>query len=70
MPRGNCSTRAATGSHGQSRVLDPDGNVLREASVFGEEVLCATLDLKRATAANARRSLTRGPMAGWWREGL
>jgi predicted amidohydrolase len=60
----------ATGSHGQSRLIDPDGNMIREASLFGEEVLCATLDLRRATAANARRSLTRGPLAGWWREGL
>jgi predicted amidohydrolase len=60
----------ATGSHGQSRLIDPDGNLLREASLFKEEVLTATLDLRRASAANARRSLTRGPLADWWRQGL
>ena len=60
----------ATGSHGQSRLIAPDGNVLKEASVFREEIVTATLDLSKATAANARRSLTRGPLARWWQEGL
>jgi predicted amidohydrolase len=60
----------ATGSHGQSRLIDPDGNLIREASMFQEEVLTATLDLKKATAGNAKRSLTRGPLGAWWREGL
>lgn len=60
----------ATGSHGQSRLIAPDGNVLREAGYFGEEMLAATLDLSKATAANARRSLTRGPLASWWQEGV
>ncbi|MFO0842578.1 MAG: carbon-nitrogen hydrolase family protein [Gemmataceae bacterium] len=60
----------ATGSHGQSRLIDPDGTLIREASMFQEEVLAATLDLKQATAGNAQRSLTRGPLGPWWREGL
>jgi predicted amidohydrolase len=60
----------ATGSHGQSRLIDPDGNLLREASLFREEVVAATLDLSRATAANARRSLRRGPLTRWWQDGI
>jgi predicted amidohydrolase len=60
----------ATGSHGHSRIIDPDGNLIHEASMFKEEVLFATLDLKKAHAGNARRSLTRGPLTGWWRDGL
>ncbi|HJT79394.1 MAG TPA: carbon-nitrogen hydrolase family protein [Gemmataceae bacterium] len=60
----------ATGSHGQSRVIAPDGNLLGEASLFGEDVVTATLDLKRATAANARNSLHRGPLTDWWRDGV
>jgi predicted amidohydrolase len=60
----------ATGSHGQSRLIDPEGNLIGEASIFGEEVVAATLDLRRATADNARRSLTRGPLIDWWRKGL
>jgi predicted amidohydrolase len=59
-----------SGSHGQSRVVAPDGNIVQEASMFGEEVVMAELDLGRATAENARRSLDRGPLSGWWEEGL
>ncbi|HEX8199818.1 MAG TPA: carbon-nitrogen hydrolase family protein, partial [Isosphaeraceae bacterium] len=59
-----------SGSHGRSRVIAPDGNLAHEASMFGEEVVTADLDLRKATAENARRSLVRGPLADWWREGV
>lgn len=59
-----------TGSHGQSRIIAPDGNIVHEASMFGEEVVTADLDLGRATAANARNSMNRGPLADWWKEGV
>jgi predicted amidohydrolase len=60
----------ASGSHGQSRLIAPDGNVLQEASVFGEQVVVGTFDLSKATAENAKRSLTRGPLTQWWQEGV
>jgi predicted amidohydrolase len=60
----------ASGSHGQSRLIDPDGNLIKEASMFSEEIVIATLDLKRAHAGNARRSVTRGPLGEWWKEGV
>jgi predicted amidohydrolase len=60
----------ATGSHGQSRLIAPDGNLIAEASMFREEVLTATFDLARANAGNARGSLARGPLGAWWRAGL
>lgn len=60
----------ATGSHGQSRLIAPDGNIIQEASIFGEDVLTATLDLRKASAGNARRSITRGPLIDWWKQGL
>lgn len=60
----------ASGSHGQSRLIDPDGNLIAEATLFQEEILSATLDLRRAHAGNARNSLVRGPLGGWWRRGL
>lgn len=60
----------ATGSHGQSRIIAPDGNILQEASIFGEDVLTATLDLKKATRDNALKSLKRGPLGDWWQEGV
>ncbi len=57
------------GSHGQSRIVGPDGNVLREATQFGEDVLVADLNLADATAENALRSLEAEPLATWWRQG-
>jgi predicted amidohydrolase len=60
----------ASGSHGQSRLIAPDGNLIQEASVFGEDIVSATLDLTKASADNARRSMTRGPLTDWWREGV
>src|SRR5207302_2785891 len=59
----------ASGSHGQSRVIAPDGNLIQEASMFREDVLTATLELRQATAGNARRSLN-GPLGAWMRKGL
>jgi predicted amidohydrolase len=64
------ANKDATGSHGHSRIIAPDGNILQEASIFGDETLQATLDLRKATRANARNSLERGPLRDWWREGL
>jgi predicted amidohydrolase len=60
----------ASGSHGQSRIIAPDGNVLHEASIFDDEVVLATLDLRQATRSNALNSLHRGPLRDWWRDGL
>jgi predicted amidohydrolase len=59
-----------TGSHGQSRIIAPDGNLIDEASIFGADVLVATLDLERATGKQARQSVERGPFGDWWRDGV
>jgi predicted amidohydrolase len=64
------ANRDATGSHGQSRLIDPDGNILHEAGMFSEEAVTATFELRRATAGNARRSLSTGILGDWWREGV
>jgi predicted amidohydrolase len=58
-----------TGSHGQSRVVDTDGNIIKEAGIFQEEILVVDLDLSKATAEFALESL-EGPLRDWWREGL
>jgi predicted amidohydrolase len=60
----------ATGSHGQSRVVSPDGNLIEEATMFGEDVLTVTLDLKQATGRLAHQSIDRGPLGDWWRAGV
>jgi predicted amidohydrolase len=57
------------GSHGQSRVVAPDGNLVQEASQLQEEVLITDLDLSRATGEYALESL-EGPLGDWWRAGL
>jgi predicted amidohydrolase len=58
-------------SHGHSRLIAPDGNLIgEEASIFGEDVLTATLKLGQATRRMALKSIERGPLADWWREGV
>jgi len=58
-------------SHGQSRIIAPDGNLLvPEASYLDEDVLSAILPLKQATARNAMKSIQRGPLQDWWRQGI
>ena len=64
------ANKDTTGSHGHSRIIAPDGNIIEEASIFGEEILHARLELSKATRANARNSLERGPLRDWWRQGL
>lgn len=58
-----------SGSHGQSRIIAPDGRILQEASIFEEEVVSADLDLSRTTGSMACKSVTRGPLGDWWKEG-
>jgi predicted amidohydrolase len=60
----------ASGSHGHSRIIAPDGNIVEEATVFGEDVLVKTLDMTLATGNTARASADRGPLADWWRAGI
>ena len=57
-------------SHGQSRIVNPDGNIIEEASQFDEEVLIADLDLSKATADFALPSLDISPFGDWWRQGM
>jgi len=59
-----------SGSHGQSRIVAPDGNIINEASIADEDIVSAVLELKRATGDNARKSLANGPFTDWWKEGV
>lgn len=59
-----------TGSHGQSRLVAPDGNIIQEASMADEEVLIADFKLAEAVAENALRSLDIEPIGAWWREAV
>ena len=58
-----------TGSHGQSRIIAQDGNILQEASIFGEETVISTLELTPETLG-LLSELLKGPMGDWWRSGV
>lgn len=60
----------ATGSNGHSRIIGPDGNIIREASVFREDIIIDTLDLSKAGRGNALNSMKRGILQEWWKEGI
>ena len=59
-----------SGSHGQSRIINPDGNIVEEASIFGEDIIMATIDVENAGRINATRSLRSDVLRDWWEEGL
>ncbi|HOA75407.1 MAG TPA: carbon-nitrogen hydrolase family protein [Phycisphaerae bacterium] len=60
----------ASGSHGHSRIILPDGNIMQEASIFGEDVLVADLDIGRANRINATNTYRSQLLAPWWRDGV
>lgn len=55
-----------SGSHGQSRIVFDDGNIAREASFYGEDILVETLSIAPAALDRPLREL----LGGWWRQGL
>jgi predicted amidohydrolase len=59
-----------SGSHGESRLIAPDGNLIQEAGIDHEQVLIATLELKQATGWLARRSVELGVLGDWWSAGV
>jgi predicted amidohydrolase len=57
-------------SHGQSRIVRPDGNVVVEATMFGEESVSATIEMEKANGSTARNSFRSDPLREWWLEGV
>lgn len=57
-------------SNGHSRIIRPDGNLIAEASMFGEDVLVAELDVAVATRHIAERSRQSPLLRAWWEAGL
>jgi omega-amidase len=60
------SPKDLSGSHGQSRIVYPDGNISKEATFFGEEVLTDTLTIKRGKLQRPLDEL----MGDWWKQGV
>jgi (R)-amidase len=55
-----------SGSHGQSRIIKDDGNILEEASIYGEDVVVATLQIRPAKLTRPLEGVT----GEWWKQGL
>lgn len=64
------ANKDTTGSHGQSRIIAPDGNILHEALMFSEEVVTATINPSEATGKMASMSVSRGTLGDWWKQGV
>jgi nitrilase len=62
---------AGTCSHGNSKIVDPDGNVMAEAGHFGDTVVSTEIDLTRAHARFAQRACEEATaLRPWMRDGL
>jgi predicted amidohydrolase len=55
-----------SGSHGQSRIIFDDGNIAKEASFYGEEILVETLSIEPAKLERPFKELLKD----WWRQGF
>lgn len=53
-------------SHGNSKIVDPDGNVLAEAGYFDNGLVTANIDLSKADRKIARRSVNDPTIVGDW----
>lgn len=53
-------------SHGNSKIIDPDGNVITEAGYFNECIVMADIDLSKATCGIARRTINEDTIIREW----
>ena len=58
------------GSHGQSRIVGPNGKLIQEASIYSEEILTGVVDLTLAKGNNAKSSMETPFLQEWWNKGL
>lgn len=56
----------AHSSHGQSRIIADDGNVLEQAGFFGEDMLVRTLEIRPSRLDRPLGGIT----GDWWRQGV
>ncbi len=62
--------QGASQSHGNSKIIHPNGTVLCEAGYFKETLVTSTIDLKAADRAVAKRAVKEGVIVSQWlREG-
>ncbi len=62
--------RSGSQSHGNSKIIHPDGNVLEEAGYFEERLVSREIDLEAADGSVARRSVNDDTiLKGWMKQG-
>ena len=62
--------RDSGSSHGNSKIIHPNGNVIDEAGFFGDTVISATLDLTKASGYLAKRTYHENTiLRAWFQEG-
>jgi predicted amidohydrolase len=57
-------------SNGHSRIIGPDGNLVREAGAYEDAMVIADIDLRHARKNGMPAALDDGPTARWVREGV
>ncbi len=62
--------RSPGSSHGNSKIVHPDGNVITEAGFFGDDIVSATIDLSAAKGSQAKRTYNEDTiLREWFRQG-
>ena len=62
---------ASNQSHGNSKIIHPDGNVIAEAGYFEERLVSATIDISQATRSIAKRAINDDTiLKGWLESGV
>lgn len=58
--------RSPGSSHGNSKIIHPDGNVITEAGFFGDDLISATIDLSKASGSQAKRTFSEDTILREW----
>ena len=61
---GNVSDNS--GSHGHSRIIKDDGNILSEASIYGEDTIVESLRIRPGKLTRPLEGVT----GAWWKQGV
>jgi omega-amidase len=69
MANAPANPQTLAGSHGNSKIIHPDGNVLVEAGYFEERLVTATIRLADASRAMVRRAVKDETILRKWMEG-
>ncbi len=58
--------RSPGSSHGNSKIIHPDGNVITEAGFFGDDIVSAIIDLSKASGSQAKRTFNEDTILREW----